>query len=77
MNTKLNAKFVSALTLALATLAAGNAQTVDPAAPKTRAQVKAELLEAQRTGDIIMGGEQGWKLNELFPGRYPRREKAE
>lgn len=77
MNIKLNTRFVSAFTLALATLAAGNAQTADPAAPKTRAQVNAELLEAQRTGDIIMGGEQGWKLNELFPGRYPRREKAE
>jgi hypothetical protein len=54
---------------------------------KTRAQVKAELADAIRTGDIYAGGEPSWKLNELFPNRYqeksavadktPERVKAE
>ncbi len=47
---------------------------------KTREQVRAELAEAQRTGDIIanrdMGSSEfvsgaGSKLNELFPSNYP------
>ena len=36
----------------------------------TRAQVLAELAEAQRTGDIL-DGHSGKKLNELWPARYP------
>ena len=40
------------------------------AAGKTREQVKAELAEATRTGDIIAPGESGLKLNELYPQRY-------
>lgn len=47
-------------------MALGNSQTADPAAPKTRVQVKAELMEAQRAGDITFG-ERDWKLNEVFP----------
>ncbi|HZV66131.1 MAG TPA: DUF4148 domain-containing protein [Telluria sp.] len=47
----------------------------DPAPPLTRAQVRAELAEAQRTGDIIYGLN-GEKLNELFPDRYPTRPAA-
>ncbi|TXT35769.1 MAG: hypothetical protein FD135_4708 [Comamonadaceae bacterium] len=39
---------------------------------KTRAQVQAELLEAHRTGDIIGNYETGAKLNEMFPGGYPK-----
>jgi hypothetical protein len=30
---------------------------------RTREQVKAELAEAQRTGDVIANGETGLKLN--------------
>jgi len=42
-------------------------------APKTREQVKAELKEAIRTGDVFAGGDNsGVKLNELYPQRYPR-----
>src|SRR5690606_8555905 len=37
----------------------------------TRAQVKAELAEAQRTGDI-MDYTTGQKLNQLFPSAYPQ-----
>ncbi|MBS3911403.1 MAG: DUF4148 domain-containing protein [Hydrogenophaga sp.] len=45
----------------------------DTDAPKTRDQVRAELREAQRTGDIVAGGESGQKLNELSPNRYPAK----
>jgi hypothetical protein len=37
----------------------------------TREQVKAELAEAIRTGDIVGNGHSGQKLNEMYPGRYP------
>lgn len=67
----MNRKTLSTLTLALAALAAGNALAADAAAPKTRDQVRAELIEAQRTGDIFAHGESGKKLNELYPSRYP------
>lgn len=42
---------------------------------KTRSQVKSELAEAIRTGDIGLD-EQGRKNNELAPHRYPARPKA-
>ena len=69
----MNRKHLSTLTLALAALAAGNALAADSAAPKTREQVRAELLEAQRTGDIIEYGNSGRKLNELYPSQYPAK----
>ena len=68
----MNRTYLSALTLALAAMAAGNAFATDAAGPKTRDQVRAELLEAQRTGDIVHG-DSGQKLNELFPNRYPAK----
>jgi hypothetical protein len=37
---------------------------------KTREQVKAELAEAIRTGNILANDESGRKLNEVFPSRY-------
>lgn len=52
---------------------------------KTRAQVRAELAEAQRTGDIAANKDQGIdeyvsgngrKLNELFPAAYPAKPVA-
>jgi hypothetical protein len=39
---------------------------------KTRAQVKAELAEAIRSGDMIAPGDSGLRMNELNPQRYPR-----
>lgn len=36
----------------------------------TRAQVKAELAAAVQSGDILATGENGLKLNELYPSRY-------
>lgn len=40
----------------------------------TRAQVRAEALEAIRTGDV-MDYETGRKLNELYPLAYPQAAK--
>jgi hypothetical protein len=40
---------------------------------KTREQVKSELAEAIRTGDVVASGETGLKLNELYPQRYPAK----
>jgi predicted RNase H-like HicB family nuclease len=37
----------------------------------TRAEVKAELVEAIRTGDLLADGETGLKLNEINPSKYP------
>ncbi|MBK7000122.1 MAG: DUF4148 domain-containing protein [Rhodoferax sp.] len=65
---------LSILTLAVATLAAGNALADGVPMGKTRAQVVAELEEAQRTGDIVLPGTPGGrKLNELYPERYPAK----
>ena len=41
----------------------------------TRAQVKAELAEAIRTGNIVTG-ESSAKLNEQFPHLYPQQAAA-
>lgn len=65
--------YVASTVLSLVNLAAG--YTVagdDPAQGKTREQVRAEFLEAQRTGDI-MDYTFDKKLNELYPGRYPAK----
>src|SRR5882672_633879 len=42
-------------------------------AQKTRAEVQAELAEARRTGDFLVEGDSGLKLNELYPWRYPQQ----
>ena len=41
----------------------------------SRAQVLAELAEAQRTGDIV-DGKTDKKLNELYPNLYPAKVAA-
>ena len=68
---------LSILTLAAATLVAGNAMAQGSAitSGKTRAQVVAELEEAQRTGDIVALGSNsnGQKLNQLYPNSYPKK----
>ena len=51
-------------------LLAAFATSAQAQADKTREQVRAELDEAIRTGDMI-AGESGLKLNELYPQRYP------
>jgi len=69
----MNRKYLSTLTLAFAALAAGNALAATTAGPHTREQVRAELAEAQRTGDISAPGNSGKKLNELYPQQYPAK----
>jgi Domain of unknown function (DUF4148) len=66
MITKPTAKLTATLGVALAAAALSPAWAQD-SAPKTREQVRAELLEAQRTGDIMADGETGKKLNEGSP----------
>ena len=46
-------------------------------AGKTRDQVRAELVEAQRTGNIQAFGNSGKNLNELYPNRYPAKAVAQ
>lgn len=43
----------------------------------TRQQVKAELAEAIRTGNILAPGDSGYKLNELYPDKYPAALKLD
>ena len=59
-----------ALLALAATFAAASAQAQTG---KTREEVKAELAEATRTGNIIANGEGegGLTLRELYPQRYP------
>jgi len=73
MNIKWMAPLVSAVGFVLLTGVAGQAvaQAQDPSAPKTRTEVQAELLEAQRTGNIVSWGDSGLMLNELYPQNYP------
>ena len=46
-------------------------------AGKTRDQVRAELVEAQRTGNIQAYGNSGKNLNELYPNQYPAKVVAQ
>ena len=62
MNTKFAA---TALILATSLLASTSFAEV------TRAQVKAELAEAIRTGNMLANDDSGLKLNELHPQHYP------
>jgi hypothetical protein len=62
---------LSALTLAVMVLSAGHALAQDPGGPKTREQVRAELMEAIRTGNMPANDESGRMLNEVNPSAYP------
>lgn len=72
----MNRKALSILSLSLAALVAGNAFAADASAPKTRDQVRAELVQAQHTGDIVAQGNSGKLLNELYPNQYPAKAVA-
>jgi len=58
---------VSAIAIALGTLLAGQAMAADNGAA-TRAQVKAELAEAVRTGNILHHS--GLRMNEVYSAAY-------
>ncbi len=66
----------SAMMLTLATLSGAPTLAADSGMPKTRAEVRQELEEAKRTGDIPANDESGLKLNEEFPQRYPPKAKG-
>lgn len=61
---------LSLIALALTTASAGMAFAADASAPKTRDQVRAELMEAQRNGTLIADGQTGATSRDLNPGRY-------
>ena len=52
------------------------AEKTSNASTKTRAQVKAELAEAIRVGDIIADSERGLTAYQLNPSAYPARPAA-
>jgi hypothetical protein len=72
---KSTTKLAAALGIALSAAAFSPSWAQD-AGPKTREQVRAELLEAQRTGDIMADGETGKMLNEVFPNAYPAKSST-
>jgi len=67
----------ASIALALAALVTGHAQAADNTG-KTRAEVLAELADAQRTGDVTIynGSGQVAKANEVFPSFYPATTSA-
>src|SRR5215475_8371210 len=65
---------LTAAVLALSALGAVHAQPVQTGL--TRDHVRAELLDAQRQGDVPVAGELGLKPREITPQRYPA-SKAE
>ena len=68
-------KTASILILSLTAAVAGQAMAAEPASGLTRAQVLADLAEAQRSGNIIEG-EIGLPLNVLNPQQYPAQQQA-
>lgn len=68
----MNRTYASILAASLVAFAANAALAADASAPKTREQVKAELAEAIRTGEIV-NTESGQKMNEMFPSWYPAK----
>lgn len=63
--------FGPAIAVALAALTAGHAMAADPVAPKTRAEVRQELENAKKMGEIPANDESGLLLRDEFPQRYP------
>jgi hypothetical protein len=66
----------SRTTLTLLVLAATLGAGAHAQVGTTREQVKAELAEAIRTGNVLANGESGLTLRELFPQRYPATPTA-
>jgi len=72
----MKSNYLSILAITVAAFGASQAMaagTADTSAPLTRAQVQAELAQAQRSGDIVVDYETGRKANEVFPDRYPAK----
>ena len=58
---------LSVVAIALSTLVAGHALAADPSVAKTREQVRAELVEAQRNGTVLVDGDQGLRAYPVTP----------
>jgi len=63
-------KKLSVVAIALSTLVAGQVFAADASVAKTREQVRAEVIAAQRSGDLVADGQTGAKFNQLFPAQY-------
>jgi hypothetical protein len=70
----MNRKHLSAIAVALLALSASQVFAAD--GPLTREQVKAELAEAIRTGNMIANNESGLMLNQARPDLYPAKEQS-
>jgi hypothetical protein len=66
----------SRLTLVALAIAAALTATAHADTGKTREQVRAELAEAVRNGDVMAAGESGLTLRQMFPQRYPQAAVA-
>jgi ribosomal protein L30E len=70
-------KSLASVTRVIAAVAlAGTASTVVQAQGLTREQVRAELAEAIRSGDYLVGGEMNLRLRDVSPGMYPNRHPS-
>lgn len=63
---------ISAIVFALTSVFAAQAMAATDA-PVTREQVKAELAEAMRTGNVVVG-ESSATLREAYPQNYPAEQ---
>ena len=67
----MKAKFAANVTLSIAAAFAGQALAATNPTPSTSySQVQAELAQANQTGER-MASDEGFKLNEVYPDRYP------
>jgi Domain of unknown function (DUF4148) len=67
----LTMKFLKTLSLVLVSTTLLGSATLVRAESLTRAQVKAELIEAQRNGAVVADGQTGGTYRKLNPNRYP------
>jgi len=63
---------LSLLTVSAAAFSVGSAFASD-AAPLTRDQVRQELAQAQRNGDMVVNGESGQTAREARPDLFPAK----
>ena len=68
--------YAATIAFSLVTLAASHAMAMS-SAPLTREQVRAELEQAQRSGDIIGQSDTGKMLIEMYPGKYPTKPASQ